>query len=158
MKRIRKMKIKLLKETAMIPTRGTDLSAGYDIYAPYDVEIQPHKMAIIETGIALGIGEGGYGMIVPRSSIGTKRHLMLANTVGIIDADYTGEIIVAMYNYSDDVQHIKMHERFCQLILMQHGISVMPGDNEDELVEGIEIVDELDETDRGSGGFGSTGE
>lgn len=153
------MKIKLLKETAMIPTRGTDMSAGYDIYSPYDVEIQPHSMAIIETGIVLSIGAGAYGMIVPRSSIGTKRHLMLANTVGIIDADYTGEIIVAMYNYSDDVQRIKMHERFCQLIIMQHGVSVMPSDDEDDkLIEGIEIVDELDATERGSGGFGSTGE
>ena len=141
------MNIKKLTSTAIIPTRGSEKAAGYDLYADTNsvVEIKPHKTKKINTGIAIMIPNGYYGAIVARSGLSTKKGLRPANCTGIIDSDYRGDIIVALHNDSDEVQTIEPHERIAQLIICPF-LSV-------EFNE----VDELDETERGENGFGSTG-
>ena len=141
------MNIKKLTSTAIIPTRGSEKAAGYDLYADTDsvVEIKPHKTKKINTGIAIMIPNGYYGAIVARSGLSTKKGLRPANCTGIIDSDYRGDIIVALHNDSDEVQTIEPHERIAQLVICPF-LSV-------EFNE----VDELDETERGENGFGSTG-
>ena len=141
------MNIKKLTSTAIIPTRGSEKAAGYDLYADTNsvVEIKPHKTRKINTGIAIMIPNGYYGAIVARSGLSTKKGLRPANCTGIIDSDYRGDIIVALHNDSDEVQTIEPHERIAQLVICPF-LSV-------EFNE----VDELDETERGENGFGSTG-
>ena len=141
------MNIKKLTSTAIIPTRGSEKAAGYDLYADTNsvVEIKPHKTKKINTGIAIMIPSGYYGAIVARSGLSTKKGLRPANCTGIIDSDYRGDIIVALHNDSDEVQTIEPHERIAQLVICPF-LSV-------EFNE----VDELDETERGENGFGSTG-
>ena len=141
------MNIKKLTSTAIIPTRGSEKAAGYDLYADTNsvVEIKPHKTKKINTGIAIMIPNGYYGAIVARSGLSTKKGLRPANCTGIIDSDYRGDIIVALHNDSDEVQTIEPHERIAQLVICPF-LSV-------EFNE----VDELDETERGENGFGSTG-
>ena len=141
------MNIKKLTSTAIIPTRGSEKAAGYDLYADTNsvVEIKPHKTKKINTGIAIMIPNGYYGAIVARSGVTTKKGLRPANCTGIIDSDYRGDIIVALHNDSDEVQTIEPHERIAQLVICPF-LSV-------EFNE----VDELDETERGENGFGSTG-
>ena len=141
------MNIKKLTSTAIIPTRGSEKAAGYDLYADTNsvVEIKPHKTKKINTGIAIMIPDGYYGAIVARSGLSTKKGLRPANCTGIIDSDYRGDIIVALHNDSDEVQTIEPHERIAQLVICPF-LSV-------EFNE----VDELDETERGENGFGSTG-
>ena len=141
------MNIKKLTSTAIIPTRGSEKAAGYDLYADTNsvVEIKQHKTKKINTGIAIMIPNGYYGAIVARSGLSTKKGLRPANCTGIIDSDYRGDIIVALHNDSDEVQTIEPHERIAQLVICPF-LSV-------EFNE----VDELDETERGENGFGSTG-
>ena len=141
------MNIKKLTSTAIIPTRGSEKAAEYDLYADTNsvVEIKPHKTKKINTGIAIMIPNGYYGAIVARSGLSTKKGLRPANCTGIIDSDYRGDIIVALHNDSDEVQTIEPHERIAQLVICPF-LSV-------EFNE----VDELDETERGENGFGSTG-
>ena len=141
------MNIKKLTSTAIVPTRGSEKAAGYDLYADTNsvVEIKPHKTKKINTGIAIMIPNGYYGAIVARSGLSTKKGLRPANCTGIIDSDYRGDIIVALHNDSDEVQTIEPHERIAQLVICPF-LSV-------EFNE----VDELDETERGENGFGSTG-
>ena len=141
------MNIKKLTSTAIIPTRGSEKAAGYDLYADTNsvVEIKPHKTQKINTGIAIMIPNGYYGAIVARSGLSTKKGLRPANCTGIIDSDYRGDIIVALHNDSDEVQTIEPRERIAQLVICPF-LSV-------EFNE----VDELDETERGENGFGSTG-
>ena len=141
------MNIKKLTSTAIIPTRGSEKAAGYDLYADTNsvVEIKRHKTKKINTGIAIMIPNGYYGAIVARSGLSTKKGLRPANCTGIIDSDYRGDIIVALHNDSDKVQTIEPHERIAQLVICPF-LSV-------EFNE----VDELDETERGENGFGSTG-
>ena len=141
------MNIKKLTSTAIIPTRGSEKAAGYDLYADTNsvVEIKPHKTKKINTGIAIMIPNGYYGAIVARSGLSTKKGLRPANCTGIIDSDYRRDIIVALHNDSDEVQTIEPHERIAQLVICPF-LSV-------EFNE----VDELDETERGENGFGSTG-
>ena len=141
------MNIKKLTSTAIIPTRGSEKAAGYDLYADTNsvVEIKPHKTKKINTGIAIMIPNGYYGAIVARSGLSTKKGLRPANCTGIIDSDYRGDIIVALHNDSDEVQTIEPHERIAQLVICPF-LSV-------EFNE----VDEFDETARGENGFGSTG-
>ena len=107
--------------------------------------IRPGETKKIHTGIKVAIPEGYFGGVYPRSSTGVKRNLMLANTIGVIDSDYRGEIMMFIYNYGSSDQIIKNGDRLAQLI-------IQPYQRFD-----IELVDELDETDRGEGGFGSTG-
>ena len=141
------VKIKKLNPNAHFPTKGSDKAAGYDLYACIEeaIEIQPQKMAKIGTGIAITPPEGYFGAIFARSGLATKRGLRPTNCVGICDEDYTGEYIVGLYNDSNLVQTIEPEERIAQLVFLPY-ISV-------NMIE----VDELEKTERGDGGFGSTG-
>ena len=142
-----KVALKKLNENAIIPTYGTEFSAGADLYAlPGDkVIIPPHKTVLIHTGIALEIPEGYAGLIFARSGFATKRGLAPANKVGVIDADYRGEIMVALHNHSDIEAEVEGGERVAQLAIMPF------------LKAEFDLCDELSDTVRGGGGFGSTG-
>lgn len=138
--------IKKLKETAKTPTRGSEYAAGYDLYsAENKTIIFPHSTVKVGTGIAAEIPEGYFGAIYARSGLASKQGLRPANCVGVVDSDYRGEIIVAVHNDTDIKQEITAGERIAQLVIMPF----LP-------VEFTE-VDELSETVRGEGGFGSTG-
>lgn len=134
-----------LKEAAQAPSRGSKQAAGYDLYAAEAGIISPHETMKIGTGIAVALPEGTFGGIFARSGIATKEGLRPANCVGVIDSDYRGEIIVAVHNDSKYVREINIGERIAQLVVIPYAPV--------ELV----CVDSLDETERGSGGFGSTG-
>lgn len=141
------VKVKKLTETAKLPTRGSVFSAGFDLYADnnVDITIHPHETRKIGTGLALEIPDGYYGAIFARSGLATKEGLRPANCVGICDSDYRGEYIVAIHNDSNEDRIIEPKERIAQLIIMQYPHIT------------FEEVDELSDTSRGKGGFGSTG-
>lgn len=144
------MKVKLLTKTATIPCKATPDAAGFDLFAdmpPNELKaIFPGEGMRIPTGIAIEIPNGYFGGIYPRSGLATKEGLRLANCVGVIDSDYRGEILVPLYNDSNDVKFIGGGARIAQLIISPYKSN-----------EILEQVEELDETKRGSGGFGSTG-
>lgn len=141
------VKVKKLTETAKLPTRGSVFSAGFDLYADnnVDITIHPHETRKIGTGLALEIPDGYYGAIFARSGLATKEGLRPANCVGICDSDYRGEYIVAIHNDSNEDRVIEPKERIAQFIIMQYPHIT------------FEEVDELSDTSRGEGGFGSTG-
>ena len=148
------IEIQRLTKTAKIPTQGSEYAAGYDLYADnysgnkskdWTLQINPGECVKIGTGVAVAIPEFYFGGVYPRSGLATKNGLAPANKVGVIDADYRGEIIVALYNHSNIPQTVKQGDRIAQLII-QPFVSF-------EWTE----VDELPETDRGDGGFGSSG-
>ena len=141
------LKIKKMRENAIIPTRGSKEAAGIDLYACIDepITIPILGMKMIPTGIACEFPEGYYGEMVPRSSVGVKRRLTLANTLGVIDNDYNGEIMMAFANNDYKAQIIKPGERLAQLILHPY------------VTYDIVETSVLSETERGEGGFGSTG-
>ena len=141
------MDIKILNNLAKVPSYGSDEAAGADLYAAteYDITIAPGQAVKIDTGIAIAIPRGYFGAIFARSGLATKQGLRPANCVGVIDSDYRGPIIVAMHNDSDEDQTVPAGSRIAQLAI----IPVMRTD--------FNIVDELNSTDRGEGGFGSTG-
>lgn len=130
------------------PQHGSEYSAGYDLKACMNVDsimIWPKETVKISTGIKIAIPEGYCGLILPRSGLATKKGLRPANTPGLIDSDYRGEVIVALHNDSRAPQKVSKGERIAQLVVIPFmKINFIP-------------VDSLDETDRGSGGFGSTG-
>jgi len=142
-----KINIKKLNEKAIIPTCGTEYSAGYDLYALVDeiTEILPHETKLIKTGLALEIPIGYAGFIYARSGLASKKGLAPANKVGVIDADYRGEIMVALHNHTNETKTIEPSERIAQLVIAPF------------LKVEFNEVDELNETIRGTGGFGSTG-
>lgn len=142
-----KIKIKKLTDTAVIPTRGSEYAAGYDLYADIKepVAIKPHETAKIGTGLAFEIPDGYFGAIFARSGLATKQGLRPANCVGVCDSDYRGEYIVAIHNDSDEERTIQPKDRMGQLVVMPY------------LAVEFEEVEELGETARGEGGFGSTG-
>ena len=141
-----RVKIKRLNEMATIPTRGSKEAAGYDLYAaiPESIRINPHETIKVGTGLAFELPKGTFGAIFPRSGYATKFGLRPANCVGVCDSDYRGEYIVAIHNDSDSIQTINPGERIAQLILIPYIAMIM-------------IEDNLSETERGDGGFGSTG-
>jgi dUTP pyrophosphatase len=141
------IKVKKLTETAKLPTRGSKFSAGYDLYADIKEKIMlaPHQTVKISTGLSFQLPEGYFGAIFARSGLATKEDMAPANMVGVCDSDYTGEYIVAIRNYGESLRIIEPGERIAQLIVMPF----LPVD--------FTVVDELDVTERGSGGFGSTG-
>ncbi len=141
------VEIKKLDERAIVPSYGTEFSAGADIYALCDekITINPHETCLIHTGISMSIPNGLVGLVFARSGMATKRSLAPANKVGVIDSDYRGEVMVALHNHGDAPQTIEQGDRIAQ-------ISFVPYYTAEFLV-----VDELDKTVRGSGGFGSTG-
>ena len=142
-----KVEIKKLDERAIIPTYGTEFSAGADIYALLDepTVIAPGETKLIHTGIAMAIPEGLVGLIFSRSGMATKRGLAPANKVGVIDSDYRGEIMVALHNHGAIAQTIENGERIAQMSFVPFYAAE------------FELCDELSETVRGAGGFGSTG-
>lgn len=141
------IKIKKLNENANIPTRGSAYSAGYDLYACIDepITIPAHSTVKIGTGLAVEIPDGYFGAIFARSGLATKEGLRPANCVGCCDSDYRGEYIVALHNDTDETKLIVPNERIAQLVVMPY-LSVE-----------FEEVTELIDTERGTGGFGSTG-
>ena len=141
-----KVRIKKLNEKAKVPTYGTDFSAGADLYTvDPTVTIEPHTTRLMHTGISVEIPEGYCGLIFARSSMGAKRGLAPANKVGVIDADYRGEIMVALHNHNDTAATVEEGERVAQLAIVPF------------LQAEFEVCEELSDTVRGEGGFGSTG-
>lgn len=141
------VKIKKLSPDAVIPTKGTVDSAGADLYALCDGEItiEPGKTVMVRTGLAMELPRDTVGLIYARSGIASKRGLAPANKVGVIDNDYRGEIMVALHNHSKEPQTIANGERIAQLVVMPYYSAI------------FSEVEDISETDRGEGGFGSTG-
>lgn len=144
---IENINVKRLNDLAKLPTRGSEYAAGLDLYANISepIIIEPHTTCKIGTGISMELPNGTFGAIFARSGLATKKGLRPANCTGIIDSDYRGEYIVAIYNDSNLSQTIEPQERIAQLILLPF----IPM----SLVE----VDTLTETARGDGGFGHSG-
>lgn len=142
-----KINIKRLTETAILPERGSAYAAGYDLFADVadNVEIIPHETKMIGTGLAMEIPEGYFGGIFARSGLSSKEGLRPANCVGVVDADYRGEVKVALHNDGEVVREVKAGQKIAQLVVVPF--------------LGVEFdeVEELSETVRGVGGFGSTG-
>lgn len=141
------VRIKKLDKNATVPTYGSQFAAGADLYACTDmpITINPHQTVLVHTGVAMEIPAGYAGLVYARSGIATKRNLAPANKVGVIDSDYRGEIMVALHNHGEEAQTIENGERIAQLVIAPFITA--------EFAE----VDELCETERGEGGFGSTG-
>lgn len=141
------IRVKLLKSNAKLPTYGSLEAAGADLYACLDVEIKiaPGESAFVPTGLAMEIPQGYAGLIYARSGLACKRGLAPANKVGVIDSDYRGEFIVVLHNHGNDVQVIANGERIAQLVITP---VITPGFTE---------VEDLTDTKRAAGGFGSTG-
>ena len=141
------IKVKRLNNLAQLPTRGSEEAAGYDLYAAISepIFIYPHKTEKVGTGLSFELPKGTFGAIFPRSGLATKKGLRPANCVGVCDSDYRGEYIVAVHNDSDEIHIIAPGERIAQLILIPYIPMVFTE------------VDELSDTERGAGGFGSTG-
>lgn len=139
--------VKKLKENAVIPTYGSQFAAGADLYAcmDADITINPAETVLIPTGIALEVPVGYAGLIYARSGIASKRGLAPANKVGVVDADYRGEVMVALHNHSAIPQTVGKDERIAQMVIAPF------------LAVDFNEVDELEDTVRGAGGFGSTG-
>lgn len=142
------MNIKLLNEYAKVPTQGSEYAAGWDLYAAIavPVDIAPHSTVKVGTGIAVEIPDGFFAGIYARSGLATKKGLRPANCVGVCDSDYRGEYIVAIHNDTDEMMSIEPGERIAQMIVQPYA-----------KFDGFTVVDELSDTTRGAGGFGSTG-
>lgn len=144
---MRRIKIKKLAPGAITPSYGSGAAAGADLYALPDgaVTVNPGETALIHTGIAMEIPENYAGFIYARSGLATKEGLAPANKVGVIDSDYRGEIMVALHNHSGEPRTVEPGERIAQIVIAPY-----------ERAEFTE-TDGLTETERGGGGFGSTG-
>ncbi len=141
------VRVKKLDERAVVPTRGSEYAAGADLYAVIDtpVVIAPGETVLIHTGLAMEIPVGWAGLIYARSGLATKSGLAPANKVGVVDADYRGELMVALHNHSNTERTVEHGERIAQLVITPYLPAV------------FEQVDDLTDTVRGEGGFGSTG-
>ena len=140
------LKIKKLNEKAVLPSYGSASAAGADLYScEGEITVAPGETKLVHTGLAMQIPEGYVGLIYARSGIATKRGLAPANKVGVIDSDYRGEIMVSIFNHSAEAQTIAAGERVAQIVITPY------------LTVNFTEADELDDTKRGAGGFGSTG-
>ena len=141
------IEIKLLNDNAILPTYGSIDAAGADLYAAIDNDetILPHETKLIKTGIAMAIPKGLVGLVFARSGLATKRGLAPANKVGVIDADYRGEIMIALHNHTEFEQTIEKNERIAQIAFVPY------------IKGNFNVVEQLEDTIRGEGGFGSTG-
>ena len=141
------LRIKKLRDNAQMPTYGSEFAAGADMYAAIDeaVTIGPNETKLIPTGLAFEIPEGYAGFVYARSGLASKKGLAPANKVGVIDADYRGEVMVALHNHGTEAQTVEAGERIAQMIIAPF------------VTVNYVFSDELDDTVRGEGGFGSTG-
>eukprot|EP00298_Acanthocystis_sp_HF-20_P028833 c767_g1_i1.p1 GENE.c767_g1_i1~~c767_g1_i1.p1 ORF type:complete len:143 (-),score=79.09 c767_g1_i1:28-456(-) len=137
------LRVQKLSDKATIPTRGSPLAAGYDLHSAEDCVIPARNNGLVKTDIAIAVPEGHYGRVAPRSGLALKKKIDCG--AGVIDADYRGNVGVVLFNHSDDEFVVKQGDRIAQLIIEK--IAMLP----------IEAVSSLDETQRGEGGFGSTG-
>ena len=141
------VKVKRLTKTAVIPEKGSKYSAGFDLSADIngDIIIFPHTTVKIPTGLSFELPEGYFGAIYARSGLATKQGLRPANAVGVADSDYRGEYMVALYNDSNETRIVEPGQRIAQLVIQPY------------LDCSLVDAEELSETERGDGGFGSTG-
>ena len=141
------IQLKKLSESALLPVRGSEYAAGYDLFSDIDsdVSIAPHETKLIGTGVSVAIPDGYFGGIYARSGLSSKEGLRPANCTGVIDSDYRGEIKVPVHNDSNEIRVISPNQKIAQMII-QPFLSVE-----------FEEVDSLDDTARGNKGFGSTG-
>ncbi len=141
------VKVKKLDPRAILPSRGSPFSAGADLHACMDapLTVAPGETVIIHTGLTAEIPEGYAGFVFARSGLASKSGLAPANKVGVVDSDYRGEYMVALYNHSQKPVTVSPGDRVAQLVVMPVAST--------EFVE----AEELSETERGTGGFGSTG-
>ena len=141
------MKIKVIKldERAKLPTLGSASAAGADIYALEGFTVAPGETVLAKTGLAAEIPEGYVGLMCARSGIALKKGLAPANKVGVVDSDYRGELMVAIHNHSNTEQTVEAGERMAQLVIVPY------------LRAEYELAESLSDTQRGTGGFGSTG-
>ncbi len=141
------MNVKFLRPGAMMPTYGTEYSAGADLYACVDapVTILPGETKSIPTGLAVEIPVGYAGLVYARSGMACKRDLAPANKVGVVDSDYRGELLVMLHNHGQNPQTVNAGERIAQMVITP------------VMTPTFTLVDELTDTMRGTGGFGSTG-
>ena len=141
------IKVKKLRAGAQLPIYGTEFSAGADLYAclEADVTIAPGETKKIPTGLAMELPVGTAGLIYARSSLGTKKGLAPANKVGVVDSDYRGEFMIFLHNHGSESQTIAHGDRVAQLVITP------------VFTPGFEEAEELTDTARGAGGFGSTG-
>lgn len=139
--------VKKLRDDAIIPTQGSKYAAGYDLYAAIDapITIKSEETVKIGTGLAFELPEGFFAGLFARSGLATKKGLRPANCIGVVDCDYRGEVIVAIHNDSNRNTVIAPGDRIAQMILLPY-----------QSMEFTEVND-LNETDRGDGGFGSSG-
>ncbi len=142
-----KVNIKKLNDRAIVPSYGSEYAAGADLYActEGEVTVAPHQTVVIPTGIALELPVGYAGLIYARSGLATKKGLAPANKVGVVDCDYRGEVKVSLHNHSDIPQTVSAGERIAQLIITPY------------VTAEFAVAEELSQTVRGAGGFGSTG-
>lgn len=138
------IKVKLLDKKCM-PVKQHETDGGFDIYSREDASVFPQDTVFVKTGVCVAVPEGYVALLIPRSSL-SKTPLRLANSLGVIDSNFTGEIQIPFYNTSDvEIVDINKYERYCQLVI----VPIIDAE--------LEIVGELEDTDRGSNGFGSTG-
>ena len=142
------IKVKKVSPSAVIPTRGSSAAAGYDLYADLSetITIAPHTTVTVDTGLQFELPEGYYAGIFARSGIATREGLRPANCVGVCDSDYRGNYRIALHNDSDQIRTVTAHEKIAQMIVMPY------------LPLEFEETEELSDTARGDGGFGSTGQ
>lgn len=144
------IKIKKLHKNAMVPSSGTIDSAGYDLYSCFDdgqeITLDFMETKFIPTGISIEIPRGFFGMVCPRSGLSIKNGITILNAPGIVDSDYRGELKCILTNTSKMPFKIENNMRIAQILIIKH-----------ESIRWIETNDELSKTDRGMGGFGSTG-
>lgn len=139
------IKIKKLIKEAVIPTQGSEYAAGYDLYSCIDADILSNETVAISTGLAIEIPEGYFGAVFARSGLASKEGLRPANCVGVVDSDYRGEIKVMIHNDSKSDRQIKKNERIAQLVILPY------------LKIEFQECEKLSDTQRGEGGFGSSG-
>ena len=141
------IKVRRLRDNAILPTYGSAEAAGADLYACLEqpMTVAPGQTVFVPTGLSMALPKGCAGLIYARSGLACKRGLAPANKVGVIDSDYRGEFMVALYNHGSEAQTVNPGERIAQLIITP------------VFTPGYEETDTLDDTGRGAGGFGSTG-
>ncbi|XRB02816.1 deoxyuridine 5'-triphosphate nucleotidohydrolase [Pycnococcus provasolii] len=137
------LRVRKMSPAATIPARGSPGAAGYDLSAAHEATVPPHKRLLVKTDLAIAIPEGTYARVAPRSGLAFKKSIDVA--AGVVDYDYRGNVGVILVNHADEPFEVKVGDRIAQLILEKIATP--------DVVE----VDDLEETDRGAGGFGSTG-